>query len=817
MSDTILSGDFTVYYSAENRQKRIVWTGSATGTRTVNQLYSALQDLFDELTQLDDGVPMSAQTPTEYTIGIVDPGDKDPWFIDRTTVEHLTGGALKTASWDRVQDSNVGIVKVVCNNTSIVSGDIGMDISIDAGDAGTLLDVKGTGAGSELWIRPDTYAVGNSWDSGTTITCNAHTATFTSVTSAGESLWANIYTLGTIESNTHIYIQQNPTATSPLLVAYKGTSDWWEDGHIDILVNVKELGTETDEGWIYVFARQYSKTYSYYSVDLTNGGRNPIPLQTGNDLDNQTGFRETDMATSSGTFVDGEVFDDDATGLKKAVVTSWNETTKVLQYYLIGDPISDFSNGDAITGVTSLATGTVVTPTDIGPAALSPVPTVTFGGLTTGGSYDIDEDGTAENYSIVLDCISATNHRVTTMYEWTKYLTRRGNSADIVNGTPVQQGQFYVGSEYRIRYSGSVTGGTIDDGDKVTQETSGAIGYVVNHNTTDKIIVLRNTRGTFATHATTHTLSTVGGGGGSVEVDTEASAIAPITAAPFGTFAGGKFFLAPGVVLANFHSLDLNNFQLVDDNGTVRVAPTKVYVTVNNVLTDDKIAVFRLTGSSGDIEKNYYSCTAQSAEATTVVVGETIRVDEPGKTTGGILRIVDNNADPTLTKEYRLRFSSWLTSTFTLASATLTPEAGTNTTTVVDTGAFTAALCKVGDLIYNVTLDAYSYVVSRDSDDQVTISPAIASQTNTDTIKKNVLPAAVTTADDVYVPFIDVKALSDGSEQVQVVYSATVYTRVRARRSGALSNRILPFEQDSTIGTSGMTVSVIRTPDTIVT
>src|SRR3989339_2122983 len=156
MSDTILSGDFTVYYSAENRQKRIVWTGSATGTRTVNELYSALQDLFDELTQLDDGVPMSAQTPTEYTIGIVDPGDKDPWFIDRTTVEHLTGGALKTASWDRVQDSNVGIVKVVCNNTSIVSGDIGMDISIDAGDAGTLLDVKGTGAGSELWIRPDT-------------------------------------------------------------------------------------------------------------------------------------------------------------------------------------------------------------------------------------------------------------------------------------------------------------------------------------------------------------------------------------------------------------------------------------------------------------------------------------------------------------------------------------------------------------------------------------------------------------------------------------------------------------------------------------
>ena len=86
MADTILNGDFTVYYGVENRQKRIVWTGSNSGTRTVNELYSALQDLFDELNQMDDGVPMSAQTPTEYTIGIIDTGDKDPWFIDLSLI-----------------------------------------------------------------------------------------------------------------------------------------------------------------------------------------------------------------------------------------------------------------------------------------------------------------------------------------------------------------------------------------------------------------------------------------------------------------------------------------------------------------------------------------------------------------------------------------------------------------------------------------------------------------------------------------------------------------------------------------------------------
>ena len=127
MSDSVLSGRWKVYYEAENRQKRVVRDTSVTPTvtDTVNTLYSAVQDLFDELSQMDDGVPMSAQTPTEYTVGIIDAGDKDPWFIDRQSAEYLRGGAIKTADWLRVVDSKVGIVKVACNNTAILAGDIG--------------------------------------------------------------------------------------------------------------------------------------------------------------------------------------------------------------------------------------------------------------------------------------------------------------------------------------------------------------------------------------------------------------------------------------------------------------------------------------------------------------------------------------------------------------------------------------------------------------------------------------------------------------------------------------------------------------------
>ena len=71
MSDTILGGDFTIYWLDENRQKHIEWTGTATGTRTVNELYSAMANLQDEATTGDDATFMSAETPTEYTIGLI--------------------------------------------------------------------------------------------------------------------------------------------------------------------------------------------------------------------------------------------------------------------------------------------------------------------------------------------------------------------------------------------------------------------------------------------------------------------------------------------------------------------------------------------------------------------------------------------------------------------------------------------------------------------------------------------------------------------------------------------------------------------------
>jgi hypothetical protein len=134
-------------------------------------------------------------------------------------------------------------------------------------------------------------------------------------------------------------------------------------------------------------------------------------------------------------------------------------------------------------------------------------------------------------------------------------------------------------------------------------------------------------------------------------------------------------------------------------------------------------------------------------------MGATITSDSPGKSAGGVIRLVDTSAN----KEYRLRYSSWTGTTFTLAYTNVaSASAGTTTTNVTATGVGTAS--RVGDLVLNVTQsNTVSYVSTEVDANNVTISPAITGQTTADNIKFNCLPVATTTTpqDTWYVPFID--------------------------------------------------------------
>lgn len=266
----------------------VTTAGKGETTYTVNALYSYLQDTFDELGQMDDKVPMSAQTPTDYTL-------INEWFIDEVSIKYLYGGALKTDGWlrnDTVQGGtdNNGIVQVVYTGTDPATGDVGRTIVEETdGDTGVCLFVDTTR--NLIWIRPDSTAQANSFDSTAAhnidFTGGSQNITRTSAAAvSGENLWANVYTLGTIQTTPYpqIYIFQNGTAISEW-----STLTNWDRGQIDVLIRVKEMGTEIDGANITVFARQGGNSYDHFSIDLTAGGRNAVPLSTATDLNYTSG------------------------------------------------------------------------------------------------------------------------------------------------------------------------------------------------------------------------------------------------------------------------------------------------------------------------------------------------------------------------------------------------------------------------------------------------------------------------------------------------------------------------------------------------
>ncbi|MHA2265358.1 MAG: hypothetical protein ACXAEN_23460 [Candidatus Thorarchaeota archaeon] len=829
---TILNGDIQVDFLNDNRQKRLSWLGGTNDSYTMNEIYSAMATLLDETTTIDDGTCFSAETPVEYTIGKIDTGDTEPWYITFDLMEHITGGALRTTGWLRAEGSNTGIIVVpVTSGGAIVAADEGNDIVMDTdGDTGTLLEVIDTGGAIDyLVVRPDSSAAANSFDntptSGDTMTCNAHQSTQSSASTTGEQIWANLYSLGTIDSNVHLYLYQGDAdvdASRVRLFSWNdATQDWYGNGHIDIVVALKDITASTwsviDDGFITVFARKYGDLYASFEVatSTTSGGRNPIPLQTAADLDNTTGIKiVTTGSFSGGPFTVGEIISAPTSGARGIVTDQVADTS--ITYIPIDDPQEEFHSGGAelITGASSGATATTsASPTDTGPAAAawfsqSTVPTISF----TYTTADIDDDASDENYGITIDCKS---NLLTEVYEWVKYATRNGETTNDLDGI---NGERYIGGEVYLAWSGDASGGTISEGDDVTQTTSGATGVVVAFDDTANVMLLRDTRGDFDTASAV--TSTEGSG---AITPTTAVTFAPKTSSPLGTFAGGTFFGARGVLLINYHADDANSFILTPIEGGTKERPQTFSMVVSNLvggaateITHDRVAIFRLDGDGGNIDKTEHDCTGgEAAGANTITVDVSIDRDVVGKTTGGTLVLVD---DPTGSgDEYKIRFASWSGAVFTLNEITGTAESGTNTTTLVDNGAtFTDGADQVyrGDLVY-VAGKGWAYVKSVDSDIQLTLETAIAGFTATDGYEINVPPVAITSADQLYVPFMD-RIATAATESVAVVYLAQIFYRAKVRNTRA-AIKIKPFSVDGSTTGSNVAVATIRTQDTIIT
>jgi hypothetical protein len=762
-----------------------------------------------------------------------------------------------------------------------------------------------------LYIRPTDATVTHDWTGATTITCNGHTTgVMTSVVTTGESLWANIYSLGSLT----VDAGKNPTAD---LYVYKAGSkvtalasgqsayQWWPTGHIDILMKVKESGSTPftatttasvnmtgmsinagllrvgqpifgsaipagttiasivsisaitlsqaatgastnvyvntiDGGYVTVFAREYDNTYDYFTVDLNSGGRNPIPLATGDDLNNHTGIRQLSASAGTGTFTVGEIVyvgGSLATATKKAVVTTVTGTTatSVIRYYLIGN-LTDFTGtAETVTGAVSAATITAGTVANnvaaTNPAGLTGT-AITFGSFTD----DISNGNGTKSYAIKIDP-GSNKYVLSTMYEWTKYLTRRG-SVDTTNNNGIN-GERYIGAETILTYTAAGFG-TYAAGTVVFQSATGAFGTVIAHDNTltTKYILLRNVRGSFNASSVTD--------GTNATVPTGVNTFTPIKPNPYGTFAGGKFFAAPGVTFnrTNLASTDIQAYQLTALDATTQVPPNIISVAITGLAAGDSAGVFSTRTTPGVVDKASYTMpTVAASGATTILVTSgtrtAIATDEPQ---AGFIRAV-KTISTGITQEHRYRYASWTGTTFTLSTVTtgqgaaLTATAAqywNSKTNVADTGgnllrvtlgtAISTSELFVGDMVYTAASGTPTTTLSNGSVVKIedtthlwirvfgTVTLGDWSGVG-NVIAFNKLATTYANTDKLYVPIVDSYISAGTSISNSLIYAADISVLVRVRQA----RNILPFEQSTTVGSTGLTVSAIRSSDTIIT
>lgn len=868
-----ISDDFTL----DIVNNRITYTTAFVDDRapniyTVNELYSWLQDTFDEPGYMQYTIPMTAQTPTQYTL-------INGWFMDDNTMKALYGGSIQTSGW--LKSGSTGITQVRWLNSSSdapVAGDIGVTLTGGtSGATGKLLAVNSSR--QVAWIRNTSAAQFANNENITGTGVNINTMPINGF-QTGETIWSNLFSVGSLQANSEIYVGQEDDYMGNSVAVGGGTNpayhtsttykrriqkidEWWDSdvdftaspnllggaGHFDILVKTTEAGTAIDGGRLAVYARQYSKIYSHFEL-IGGVGNFVVPFaSTGSDLNAQNGpYTANFDARSGATFEAGDVLENDTgtspVGRLRAVATSvtgGGAATGSFEYYLIGEneplattgrTLKQFADNDnvKVRGDTTTfdINGTPAQVTN-GPAQSQGV-TITF----ADAQVDVDENGSTEQYACTINC---NNVPLADVYGHVMFLTSRGNQ----DGTTAniqdtllpsadgyeESGEFYrAAGDVVFDYDGGI-GSQITEGDYVTNNGSTASGVVVSVTSgTTGVCVLTQVKGTFSEndqvarpgeHATNRIVVNEPTAGA-------ARAIVDNTGAPFGTFAGGRWFVARGVVLTNVPTADANNWETVDLAGSRRAPPTVRTITFAGLVANDRAALLEVSTPGGkDVRKNQNGVGAAGATAgaSSIPVDTTIALDVP---TTGWIRVVDTSAAAT-GDEFRYEYSSWSGTTVTLR--TVSPgddvcDASGSTTVLVDTGIATSfgtdGFPKVGMMVRNVTSGGYATVLRKIDNNSIETTPLTTGSWSTgNSYLLNVVVVALVDADTVYFPFIDDTATGTSIYKlIKYVENTDLLARVRFSDPDVGGTRILPFELTGvTLTDANLTVTAIRTEDTI--
>jgi hypothetical protein len=250
--------------------------------------------------------------------------------------------------------------------------------------------------------------------------------------SNAQELWANLYSIGDQYRSSMIYIVQSDAEVTP----------WWSPGNIDILILVKTGGSLIDSGNALAMSRDSDCLYDHNFVDLSGGGRNPVGINTFQDLNylltgdiylhvaSVTGFDAGNYAYGNTSLASGRIQYVDAGNSRLYLcqvegIFEVSETIKERTSRTTGDTGTTTTN-DASTAFTEVI------------AAYDDI-TITFGDI----NRDLNNGNGLQPYKVEIDCAGRTMQQV---YQFLKYAARH-NSEITLNADE--------GEEYRSTLEGT--------------------------------------------------------------------------------------------------------------------------------------------------------------------------------------------------------------------------------------------------------------------------------------------------------------------------------------------------------------------------
>lgn len=114
------------------------------------------------------------------------------------------------------------------------------------------------------------------------------------------------------------------------------------------------------------------------------------------------------------------------------------------------------------------------------------------------------------------------------------------------------------------------------------------------------------------------------------------AAYSPNAAAPFGSFAGGKWFVAQGWFVTGALPAESQSYQLIAHDGTTQAPPNVISVSVGNLVAGDRVLVARDDGAGGILTNEYTLNGAHASGVSLVTVNEAIGADRPQ---AGVIRL----------------------------------------------------------------------------------------------------------------------------------------------------------------------------------